>query len=118
MRDEIAFRGLLLSDDLEMRAVAAQWEIEDAAVLAIAAGCDALLVCESEEQQERAVSALEREAARSPAFAARCDDAHARMRAARERATARPAADDDALARAIGGPPSLAVAAEIAQRAT
>jgi len=116
MRDQLGFRGLLLSDDLEMRAVAARWSIEESAVLAVAAGCDALLVCESDEQQERAVDALEREAGRSPAFRARCDEALGRVHAARERATGRPV-DDDALARVIGGPESRAVSAEMARRA-
>jgi beta-N-acetylhexosaminidase len=118
LRDEIGFGGLLVSDDLEMRAVAARWAIEDAAVLAVAAGCDALLVCESDEQQERAVDALEREANRSPAFRARCENAVVRVRAARERATSFPAADDDALSRVIGAKGSLAMAAEIARRAS
>jgi beta-N-acetylhexosaminidase len=118
MRDELGFRGLLVSDDLEMRAVAARWSIEDATVLAVAAGCDALLVCESDELQERAVEALEREAGRSAAFRARCDEALGRVHAARERATARPAEDDAALAQVIGGPESRAVAAELARRAS
>ena len=56
---------MLVSDDLEMQAIAARWTIEDAAVQAIAAGCDALLVCWSDEKQERAVEALAREAERS-----------------------------------------------------
>lgn len=118
LRDEIGFRGLLVSDDLEMGAVAARWAIEDAAVLAVAAGCDALLVCESDEQQERAVDAMEREAHRSPAFRARCEDAVTRVRAARERVTAAPATDDDALSRVVGGKDSLAMAAEMARRAS
>jgi len=118
LREQIGFRGLLVSDDLEMRAVAARWSIEEAAVLAVAAGCDALLVCENEDKQERAVDALEREAARSPAFRARCDDAIARARAARGRTATRPATDDDSLSRVIGGPQSRAVAAEMARRAT
>lgn len=117
LRGELGFRGLLVSDDLEMRAVAACWSIEESAVLAVAAGCDALLVCEHEELRERAVDALEREAGRSPTFQVRCDEALGRVHAARARATARPAPDDEALARAIGSAESRAVAGELARRA-
>jgi beta-N-acetylhexosaminidase len=115
LREAVGFRGALLSDDLEMAAVAARWSIEDAAVEAIAAGCDALLVCWSDEKQERAVEALAREAERSPALRARCEEACARLLAARRRATARPL-DDDAVMELVGGAESRAVAEEIAQR--
>jgi beta-N-acetylhexosaminidase len=115
LRERIGFRGVLVSDDLEMQAVAARWTIEDAAVQALAAGCDALLVCWSDEKQERAIEALAREAEQSPAFRARCDQALERMREARARATARPL-DEEGMARVVGGAESRAVAAEMARR--
>ena len=37
------FEGVILSDDLEMKAIAATYSVPDAAVQAIAAGCDGLL---------------------------------------------------------------------------
>ena len=115
LRGAIGFQGMLVSDDLEMRAIGARWSIEDAAVQAVAAGCDALLVCWSEELQERAVGALTREAEASPAFRQRCEEASARVGAARRRIAARPL-DADALSSVIEGPESRAVAAEIARR--
>jgi beta-N-acetylhexosaminidase len=115
LRERIGFRGVLVSDDLEMQAIAARSSIEDAAVQAIAAGCDALLVCWSDEKQERAIDALSREAERSPAFRGRCEEAHARVVEARRRATARPL-DDAGIAGVVGGPGSRAVAAEMARR--
>jgi beta-N-acetylhexosaminidase len=115
LRDAIGFRGMLVSDDLEMRAIAARGPVEDAAVQAVAAGCDALLICSSEDLQERALEALSREAEASPAFRRRCEDACARVLGARRRSTARPL-DDDGIARIVGGAESRAVAAEIARR--
>jgi len=115
LRGGVGFRGALVSDDLEMAAIAARWPVEDAAVQAVAAGCDVLLVCWSDEKQERVVEALARECERSGAFRARCEEAVARAAAARARASARPA-DDDGVTRAIGGEESRAVAAEIARR--
>jgi beta-N-acetylhexosaminidase len=116
LRDAIGFRGMLVSDDLDMKAIAARWTIEEAAVGALAAGCDALLVCWSDEKQERAVAALAREAERSAAFRARCAEALVRVRQARERATARPL-DDEAVLAACGGSRARAIAGEIARRA-
>jgi beta-N-acetylhexosaminidase len=115
LRDDIGFRGALVSDDLEMRAIAARWPVEDAAVQAVAAGCDAVLVCASEDAQERSVTALCREADASPAFRARCAQAAARLVEARARASA-PPRDDGAIARVIGGPESRALAGEMARR--
>jgi beta-N-acetylhexosaminidase len=115
LRRRIGFDGALLSDDLEMRAIAARWPVEDAAVQAVAAGCDALLVCWTDHAQEAAVTALEREAERSPAFRARCEEAHARLTAARRTMIARPLGDE-AIEAIVAGPESRAVAAEIARR--
>jgi beta-N-acetylhexosaminidase len=115
LRAHIGFRAMLVSDDLEMAAIGARWAIEDAAVQAVAAGCDALLVCWSDEKQARVVEALAREAERSPAFRARCDEALARVHDARARSTVRPL-DDAGIDRVVAGEESRAVAAEIARR--
>ncbi len=45
LRDELGFDGLVFTDDMEMKAVAARMPVPDAAVQALAAGCDAVLVC-------------------------------------------------------------------------
>jgi beta-N-acetylhexosaminidase len=44
LRNELGFRGAILSDDLEMKAIADRHSPAEAAVLAIAAGCDAVLM--------------------------------------------------------------------------
>src|SRR5438270_1567465 len=46
LRKELGFAGVILSDDLEMKALAAgDRSVPDAAVEAIAAGCDGVLIC-------------------------------------------------------------------------
>jgi len=47
LRRRLGFAGVLFSDDLEMQAVAGRRRPERAAVAALEAGCDMLLVCES-----------------------------------------------------------------------
>jgi beta-N-acetylhexosaminidase len=115
LREQVGFEGVLVSDDLEMRAIAARWDVADAAVTAVAAGCDALLVCWTEDLQDKVVEALEREAARSPAFRARCEQAWGRVMEARRKVKARPA-DDESLGRLLGGTESRAIAHEIDRR--
>jgi beta-N-acetylhexosaminidase len=45
LRDDLRYDGIILSDDLEMKAIATHHAVPAAAVLAIAAGCDGVLVC-------------------------------------------------------------------------
>lgn len=71
LRGELDYRGVIISDDLEMRAVRDHWGVADAAVRAIDAGCDLLLVCEHEENVVAARSALHARAVKDDAFAER-----------------------------------------------
>ena len=83
LRSELGFRGVLISDDLEMKAVSKTHGAGEAAVLAVEAGCDALLVCSDEEAQVAAVDALASRAERDAAFRTRCEEASARVNALR-----------------------------------
>ena len=58
LRDELSFRGVIVSDDLEMGAVGELTSIGDATVRAAAAGHDLLLVCHKPEAQRAAHGAL------------------------------------------------------------
>lgn len=83
LRDQLKFNGVLFSDDLEMKALSAHASVEDNAVACIAAGCDALLICQDVEWQERALAALIREYENSASFAERCRGAYRRNLAIR-----------------------------------
>jgi beta-N-acetylhexosaminidase len=58
LRGELAFAGLLVSDDLGMAAVADHHPIETLVVESLLAGVDHFLVRQSRERQERALAAL------------------------------------------------------------
>ena len=45
LRDELGFGGVIVSDDLQMKAIANTMTAPEAAVAAIGAGCDAVLIC-------------------------------------------------------------------------
>jgi beta-N-acetylhexosaminidase len=93
LRDELGFQGVILSDDLEMKAVAKTYTVPDAAVAAIAAGCDGLLVCSGDvEVQAAALEALVRAVETEKIPYKRLEDALTRLRKAKERFLAAPVA--------------------------
>jgi beta-N-acetylhexosaminidase len=112
LRGELGYRGVIVSDDLEMGAITEACAVGEATVLAADAGHDLLLVCHTEAAQREAAAALA-DAYRTrrlprPALEAAAE----RVRRLRERRTAR----------AEGGPPAperdgAALAMAVATRA-
>ncbi len=60
LRGELGYQGVVVADDLEMKAVSANWPFSVSAVLAAQAGCDLLPVCQHEDAQVEAIEALVR----------------------------------------------------------
>jgi beta-N-acetylhexosaminidase len=86
LREELKYEGVILSDDLEMKAVSARYAVPDAAVDAIRAGCDAVLVCSGDiDLQGRTLEALVRAVEAGTIPASRADDAFARLKRVKER---------------------------------
>ena len=69
LREKIGYRGLVVSDDLDMGGVLNGASIEDAAVGTLEAGSDMFLVCQKEEHVWRAWEAVVRRAERDRKFA-------------------------------------------------
>ena len=83
LRQEMGYRGLVVTDDLEMGALT-----DDAATIAVkalAAGCDMLLWCHSSEKARVALRAIERALDEGTLDKARVEDALARVAWAKER---------------------------------
>lgn len=112
LRAELGFEGVLISDDLEMKAIADRYTIEDAAVEAVWAGCDGLLICSDEDRQARAHASLVRRAEKDARFRERCVEGAARMLRIRRMVRPLPAARD-AVGALIGGAATRSLAAEI-----
>ena len=86
LRRELKYAGVILSDDLEMKAIAAQYAVPQAAVMAIDAGCDGLLICSgNHDLQAEALEALIHAAEDGTVPMTRIDDALARQQRAKER---------------------------------
>jgi beta-N-acetylhexosaminidase len=79
LRGELGFAGVVVTDDLDMKAVADNFSVEEVVRGALAAGVDGLLLCRDPERQAQAEAALA-EAARDPVFAPKVARAVERMR--------------------------------------
>jgi beta-N-acetylhexosaminidase len=58
LREELGFDGVLVSDDLEMKAIADHYSVEEATVQGTLAGVDLFLVCHHADVQRRCIEAL------------------------------------------------------------
>jgi beta-N-acetylhexosaminidase len=104
LREELRFSGVIISDDLEMKALAHDHAVEESAVQAIAAGCDTVLICSGDyEAQARTLEALVREVETNAAFMRRVDDALMRIRRVKERFLATTVGASPARAAALRG---------------
>jgi beta-N-acetylhexosaminidase len=79
LRKKIGYRGLVLSDDLEMGGVLAAGPIEHVAIQHIRAGGDLCLICHQENLITRAYEALIKEAEKDPKFAERVAESSGRV---------------------------------------
>jgi beta-N-acetylhexosaminidase len=79
LRERIGYRGVVVSDDLEMGGVLKAAPIEHAAVEHIRAGGDLCLICHVEENIIRSYEALVKEAERDVKFARRAQESVTRV---------------------------------------
>jgi beta-N-acetylhexosaminidase len=109
LRGELGYRGVIVSDDLDMKAVAARWPVEQTVVESLLAGADAFLVCRDPDVQARAEAALIRAQTTDPRVRDRIEESAARLMRFRARLVRQ--APPDALGRL-----PLAAHAELARR--
>jgi len=69
LRKKIGYRGLIISDDLDMGGVLASTSIEDAAIETLRAGADLFLVCQRQENVWRSFEAVHNRAETDSKFA-------------------------------------------------
>lgn len=88
LRKKIGYRGLVVSDDLEMGGVLVAAPIEQASVEHIRAGGDLCLICHIEEYVTRSYEALITEAESNRKFAQRATESAARVLAFKKKSSA------------------------------
>lgn len=79
LRDEFGFDGVVFTDDLTMGAVTSQYSIGEAAVRAINAGADIVMIAHRYDQQIAAIRALEEAAASGAIEPQRLDESVVRI---------------------------------------
>jgi beta-N-acetylhexosaminidase len=116
LRDELGWDGLVFTDDMEMKAIAARMPVPDACVAAVAAGCDAVLVCSgNHDLQVATLEALIRAVEIGELPYARVDQALSRQRRTKERFLATPRPKGPTLSQILASDTHQAVAAEMAR---
>jgi beta-N-acetylhexosaminidase len=85
LRKEMGYDGVIVSDDLEMKAVATHWGVGQGAVKAAQAGCDLLPVCASADAQVEAIESVIRALEAETVSWSAMDDACARIRRLKEK---------------------------------
>ena len=80
LREDMGYDGMIVSDDMEMKAIADNYGAEDAVERALMAGCDAFLLCHEAELQVRVHEHLIRRAQSSSEVRARLEEAATRVR--------------------------------------
>ena len=79
LRQELQYDGVVLTDDLEMHAIIDHYGIEDAAVRAVLAGCDVLLICKDRDREIAAFEAVEQAVASGKISPERLDQSVTRI---------------------------------------
>jgi beta-N-acetylhexosaminidase len=85
LRKEMKYDGMIVSDDLEMKAIAKHWGVGPGAVAAAKAGCDLLPVCITTEAQVEAIESVIRAVEDETLSRTSMDDACARIRRLKEK---------------------------------
>jgi len=117
LRGRMGYDGVVFTDDMEMGAIVEYHGVGAAAVQAVKAGIDGVLICRRLPRIEEAVAALAAEIEADPAFAARCREARGRLEAAARRFPPRPLPVEQ-LAGAFRPPEHEALAARLAAAGT
>ena len=115
LRGELGFDGLVISDDLGMRAIAGHHGTGDAVVRALLAGCDVLPLCNDWSQQIEAHEALLRAAETDSTLRARIAESAERVRRAKRQHRERGLSPGSRkVAEVCGSPANKALAARLA----
>ncbi|HET7909297.1 MAG TPA: beta-N-acetylhexosaminidase [Nitrospira sp.] len=85
LREQMGYGGVVLTDDLEMHAIVDHYGPGDAAVRALVAGCDMLLICKERDRQIAAFEAVEKAVASGTIATSRLDESVARVARLKQR---------------------------------
>lgn len=79
LRQELRYRGLVVTDDLDMKALSAHHTVEQIAVRSLVAGCDILLFCNKFDHPQIALDAIQKAAKDHVVSAKQIDESYNRV---------------------------------------
>jgi beta-N-acetylhexosaminidase len=116
LRETLGFRGLIVSDDLEMKAIADNYGIEQTIVRGANAGIDLFFICHNHDLQLQAMDLLLAAVERGDVPRERIDDANRRIDEVIAKYV-QPPVSEDALS-VVGCPEHVAVAEKVRELAS
>lgn len=90
LREEFRYRGLIIGDDLDMKALAKNFPVEEIPVRALEAGCDILLYCNEFEHPAIALNAVNKAVKSHRLTAKQIDESYNRVVALKKDVLAQP----------------------------
>jgi beta-N-acetylhexosaminidase len=119
LKKKLGFDGVVLTDDLEMKAISSRYSLPDATLAALSAGCDGVLMCAgAQEPQFAALEGVIHAVENGTLPLRRVEDALTRQRRVKERFLAPPRArplEGRALRTLLGRDEHQAIADEMAR---
>ncbi|MFC1866739.1 beta-N-acetylhexosaminidase [Thermodesulfobacteriota bacterium] len=85
LRDNMGFNGLIITDDLEMGAIAKKWGVDKGALASFEAGADILLVCEEQKSLLDSIKLIRKKILRKEISDKRLDESNIRIRDAKSK---------------------------------
>ncbi|MBN1850463.1 MAG: beta-N-acetylhexosaminidase [Deltaproteobacteria bacterium] len=85
LRDRLGFQGLIITDDLEMGAIARQWSVAEGAAQAFQAGADLLLICREQSHFLTSMALIREKISRNEILMDRLQQANKRIMDAKSR---------------------------------
>lgn len=90
LRTELRYRALVITDDLDMKALASHYDRDLIPVRALQAGCDILLYCNELDRPPKALAAVKKAIASGQVSSAQIDDSYKRIAALKREFLAEP----------------------------
>ncbi|MCA9562494.1 MAG: beta-N-acetylhexosaminidase [Myxococcales bacterium] len=115
LRERMGYGGAVISDDLEMGAIAEHYPIADVVRLGLKAGLDLFLICHTEDKQEAAREAAIHLAESDSGYRLALETASQRVSDLRRKYLARTLPDETHLSETIGCPAHRELAQRLAQ---
>jgi len=85
LREKMSFDGLIITDDLEMGAIAKQWGVAEGAAISFEAGADILLICKEQNHIEESLKLIRNKLLKGEIPLSRLHESNERIQKAKDK---------------------------------